>query len=335
MYDLILIGYGIAHMSLLLALSAHTTTINVCIIDPYFDGGDLSRHWYNVKSNTTWQQFLDAVRPYCSIHKIRALEAQMPAEDTVHLGTLVRAYESVVRAAVAFPVERIFGTASAAEYANDTWTVVINKRTVNGRRISYAPGANPKSLSYPVPQLSLESVLSPGLDIRVRRGDRVVVFGLSHSGTLAVDALLRCGSSVVAVYNTSKPFQYDRDGVYGGIKQESAVIADRILANGECTLIRADDVELLKVLMTANWVVYAIGFEPRSLDFKVNGVQQELTYDPTTGIANMPAASFWGIAYPNSTQHEGSTYYDVSLAAFLAHCEKNVSRLLDERSILA
>lgn len=335
MYDLILIGYGIAHMSLLLALSGHTNTLNVCIIDPYFDGGDLSRHWYNVKSNTTWQQFLDAVRPYCSIHKMRALESQMSAEITVHLGTLVHAYESVVRAAIGFHIERIYGTATIADYTNGIWTVSTEKQQLTGRRISFAPGATPKRLSYPVPQLTLESVLSPGLELRVRRGDRVVVFGLSHSGTLALDALLRCGAVVVGVYNTPSPFQYARDGVYGGIKQDSAVIADRILANNECLLMRAEDTDLLKVLMTANWVVYATGFEPRSITFNVNGTIVEPTYDSETGAANMPAASFWGIAYPNSSQYEGATYYDVSLAAFLAHCEKNVSRLLDERSILA
>lgn len=328
MYDLILIGYGIAHMSLLLALSANTTTLNVCIIDPYFDGGDLSRRWSTVKSNTTWQQFLDAVRPYCSAHKMRALEGQMPSDSTVLLGELVRAYDSVIRAAVTFPTQRIFGHAKSAAYADGTWTVAINDTNVSAKRISFAHGADPKSLNYPIPQLSLESVLRPGLETRVRRGDRVVVFGLSHSGTLAVDALLRCGAVVSAVYNTPTPFQYARDGIYGGIKQESATIADRLLADRLVPLIPSNSSELLKVLMSADWVVYAVGFEPRHLTFRVDGAHVEPTYDATTGVANMPAATCWGIAYPNSTIHEDKIYYDVSLAAFLAHCEKNVAAVL-------
>lgn len=340
MYDLILIGYGIAHMSLLLALSVHTTTLNVCVIDPHFDGGDLARCWSTVHSNTTWQQFMDAVRPYCSSHKMRALETQIQAvgtqSQTVQLGMLVRAYESVVRSAIAFPVERIFANATAAAYADGIWTINTSRgSTVVARQISYAPGATPKSLAYPVPQLTLESVLRPGLESRVRRGDRAVVFGLSHSGTLAVDALQRCGASVAAIYRGETPFAYDRDGIYGGIKQESAAIADRLLADGSATLMRDTDPNLLKVLMSADWVVYAVGFEPRHLTFTVDGDAREPAYDATTGAANMPAASFWGIAFPNSSQHNGTTYYDVSLAAFLRHCEKNVSRLLDERSILA
>jgi hypothetical protein len=319
MYDLILIGYGIAHMSLLLALSTHTTTLNVCIIDPHFDGGDLHRRWASVQSNTTWQQFLDAVQQYCSDSRFKALVAERPSDATVPLGQLVRAYESVVRAAVQFPVTRIYGFAEEAKHADGIWTVA----GVQGRRISYAPGADPKSIAYQVPRLSLESVLTGGAVSRIRRGDHIIVFGLSHSGTLAVDALLKCGASVTAVYKTAQPFMYARDGVYGGIKQESAAIADRLIASGEATLIRADDIAAVtNALLGADWIVAAVGFVGRKIDFYVDGVVTEVTA--------LPAAHLWGIAYPKSVHIDESTYYDVSLAGFLTHCEQNVAKVLQQ-----
>ncbi len=329
MYDLILIGYGIAHMSLLLALSARTTSLNVCIIDPYFDGGDLVHEWASVRSNTTWQQFLDAVQPYCSGSRFKALAAAHVPEDTIQLGRLAQAYKSVVDASVEFPVNRIFGRATKAVYRDGAWHVTVGStKTVQARRISCAPGADPRALSYPVPELSLHCVLRPGLENIVKRGEKVVVFGLSHSGTLAIDALLKCGALVVGIYNTEHPFMYARDGIYGGIKQESAKIADRLVAEGTVPLIKLEDASVLHHLMEADWVVYAVGFVPRSIPLMVDSETVSATYDTTTGIGSCPASHFWGIAYPNSTVVDGQTYYDVSLAAFLAHCEKNIDSVL-------
>ena len=62
MYDITFIGYGIATMCALLALDTHS--LKIAVIDPFFDGGSLHRHYATIQSNTTWQQFLDAVSPF-------------------------------------------------------------------------------------------------------------------------------------------------------------------------------------------------------------------------------------------------------------------------------
>jgi hypothetical protein len=55
-YDVCIIGFGAAGM---LALSL-LPTLNICIIDPYFDGGDLFRKWHSVESNTKLIKVVDA-----------------------------------------------------------------------------------------------------------------------------------------------------------------------------------------------------------------------------------------------------------------------------------
>lgn len=327
MYDITLIGYGIAHMSLLLALSDRP--LKVCVVDPYFDGGDLRRRWATVQSNTTWQQFLDAVEPFVSKVKYGALKQLHDPDKTTQLGELVGSFATVVSAAVPHFI-KVFGSVAQADWTADHWTLTLSGggQTIKSKVISYSPGAEPRQLNFQCPVLTLETALSSRIDAIVRPYDHVIVFGLSHSGTLAAAAALRLGAKVSAVYQGAEPFQFARDGHYNGIKQESAAIADEILATGSVDLIRADDhLKVCNAVMSATWVIYAVGFEPRkTVKFTVDGEAAEPSYDPTTGRLSglKEAVAFgFGIAWPNSNVVDGTTYYDVSLAAFLKHCCTN------------
>lgn len=327
MYDLILIGYGIAHMALSLALSRHKP-FKVCVVDPHFDGGDLRRLYGTVHSNTTWQQFLDAVEPYVSKVKYAALASRHEVAATVALADLVDNFESICPASA-----KVSGYVAAADYT-DFWTLTLKDgRRLQSKVISFSPGADPKALTYPKPVLYLPSVLSG--KVYIRPESHCVVFGLSHSGTLAVDQLSKLCTKVTAVYRSVEPFEFAADGHYTGIKQESAAIARRIQA-GEylnVELIAAADHErLFSSLIAADWLVYAIGFEGRysSVQWTVNGSPADATqYDATTGRLNLPSAFGFGIAYPNSNVIDEKTYHDVSLAAFISHCEKAVPAIVE------
>lgn len=334
-----LVGYGIAHMSLLLALSKSSIPLKVCVIDPYFDGGDLLRSWASIHSNTTWQQFLDAIQPYVSKVKYESLCGVQNPEKTVVLADLVRHYNLIVKSAVP-EVSKVYGKVVRADFAGGNWTLTVDtgaapQPQVTGKVLSYSPGSEPRSLNYAKPTLTLQSVLTCGrLHATVKPGDRVVVFGLAHSGTLAIGALAGCGAHVTAIYRGSAPFEFARDGHYNGIKQESAAIADRYLEGKYLDFVKVVSADahdqVFNALIAADWVVYATGFEPRAeVDFYVDGAQQPRpTYNAITGELSVPSAFGFGIAYPNSNEVDGKTYYDVSLGAFLAHCEKNVNRLL-------
>jgi hypothetical protein len=326
MYDITLIGFGIAHMSLLLALSDRP--LKVCVVDPFFDGGDLRRRWAAVQSNTTWQQFLDAVEPFVSKVKYEALQKLHDPARTTQLGELVGQYAAIVASSVPHFI-KVFGSVAQADWTADHWTLTVNTgQTIKSKVISYSPGANPRTLNFQCPVLSLEVALSERIGAIIRPHDHVVVFGMSHSGTLAAASALRLGAKVSAVYQGTEPFQYARDGHYNGIKQESATIADNILETGCVDLIRSDDhIKVCNAIMSATWVIYAVGFEPRkTVIFTVDGQAVEPTYDPTTGRLEglKDALAFgFGIAWPNSNIVNGTTYYDVSLAAFLKHCCTN------------
>lgn len=335
MFDIALIGYGIAHMSLLLALSKSSLPLRVCVIDPYFDGGDLIRSWASINSNTTWQQFLDAVQPYVSKVKYESLCGVQDPTKTVVLADLVRQYNLIVKSVVP-EVSKVYGKVVRADFS-EFWTLTVNGAAtaqVVAKVLCYAPGAEPRTLNYAKPTLTLQSVLTCGrLHATVKPGDRVVVFGLAHSGTLAIGALAGCGAHVTAIYRGSTPFEFARDGHYNGIKQESAAIADRFLDGKYLDLVKVisanEHDQVFNALIAADWVVYATGFEPRTnVDFYIDGAQQtQVTYNSSTGELNLPKAFGFGIAYPNSNDVDGKTYYDVSLAAFLAHCEKNVDKI--------
>jgi pyruvate/2-oxoglutarate dehydrogenase complex dihydrolipoamide dehydrogenase (E3) component len=335
MYDITLVGFGPAHMALLLAISHTDPTLKVAIIDPYFDGGSLMRDWSTVQSNTTWQQFLDAIRPYCSESRHDALRAAWPATATTPLGSLVRSLAAVVASSTTgMQIDRFYGLAEAAAYEAGTWTVSVSSggTKVQSQKLSLAQGAKPRQLAYPKPQLPLASVLGPGLLSKVLPGERVLVFGLSHSGTLAVDALLKVGATVEAVYATDRPFLYERDGVYGGIKQESADIADYIQTEGKVKLIHLCNTDaLMSAVIRADWVVYAVGFAAApGLTLSVDGALAHFHYDSETGVGMLPNTFGWGIAYPSSTIIADQKHFDVGIAAFIKHAEHNVSRVIQK-----
>ena len=55
-----IIGSGAAGILLLLNLQkANVPASKILIIDPHHDGGDLTRKWGSVRSNTIWRQILD------------------------------------------------------------------------------------------------------------------------------------------------------------------------------------------------------------------------------------------------------------------------------------
>ncbi len=328
MYDITFIGYGIATMCGLLALS--TKSLKIAVVDPYFDGGSLHRHYATVQSNTTWQQFLDAVTPFIAPAKLRQLQTLHPPESTTTLGFLTRQ----LRALIDNQYTKIVSTANEAHWNNTQWTVMVAGKTVSSRRIILCTGAQQRTLNYPIPQLPLEIILnSEALKAATRPLDSIVILGASHSGTLAAARALETGLNVSLIYRgNGAPFKYARDGHYDGIKQESATIADKIRAVELHIHVTNDEDEIRRLLLDADWVTYACGFEPRkTIRLFVEGTGEISTdkYNTVTGqIEGAPLAWGFGIAYPNSTIVDGQTFYDVSLPAFLAHFMKQLEAII-------
>jgi hypothetical protein len=198
----------------------------------------------------------------------------------------------------------------------------------------FAQGAEPRTFDLPIPSIPLEIALDVArMRHYVRAGQRVMVFGTMHSGTLVMRNAVDCSAgAVVGLYNTPQPFTWDRDGAYDGIKREAADIADAIVAGQiPVELIPTQDTAaVIRASATADWVIYAMGFRPRHIPLKVDGVDRaSAAYDGITGaLLEAPAAWGFGVAYPNRAPD--GVHWDVSVAAFLAHMKRQLPSLLEQ-----
>jgi hypothetical protein len=340
-YDIICIGYGIATMSFLLHLSRNTNkNINVLVFDELFDGGDLRRNYRNIHSNTTWSQFLEAVQPFCSSSEglFESLRDLRDPNSTTTLEEIVYNFQKVLKSVLLTSTININYKAVKIDYAvfettGNVWNCKSDSSIdEKGRILIVCPGADPKSLHYPKPTLQLSHVLNENISM-CRPGNHVLVFGTAHSGTLAIKKLCDQALKVTAIYHGSKPFKFARDGEYDGVKQESAIIADQIINNippYNINLIPFNDENAVtEALNDCDWVLYACGFVIKK-NFKLYHFDTSNTidmskYNPTTGKISPYLPVFgYGIAFPNSNNIDGKTYYDVSLPAFMKHIEKNI-----------
>ena len=126
---------------------------------------------------------------------------------------------------------------------------------------------------------------------------------------------------IVAVYRGASPFRFARDGDTEGIKQESAAIADEILAGGWAdvlTLVPTSDVGgVQRALLGADAVVYSIGFRP-SLSFPVLDEGGGRIEPAAIGACRVPGLFGFGIGFPSFyTAPNGKQYPDVGFAGFI------------------
>ena len=331
-YKVACIGFGAANMLFIayLASVAPELLSHTVILDPYFDGGALQRYWPTVRSNTTWQQFIDTLRRFkATASYADQIAALHPLDQPTPLHVLARhlreAVEPYVRNA-----HRIKSTLTEVS-EGDAAVLRLTYKKPNGtehtlqvEKVIFSPGSSPKSMGHSLPTIPLSAALdSRQVGCYVSAGERVVLFGLAHSGVLIMKNLVDAGCYVCAVYNTPQPFLFARDGEYDGIKQDAAHIADSVLA-GEMPaveLIRWESAEEVQdALLRAKWTAYSIGFE-NITPLLVNGSRQAQKYDPATAQIARGIYGF-GIAYPSFTEIDGRKFWDVSIPSFADHILK-------------
>jgi len=329
MTSVCIVGAGATGLLLLLLLQeAGVDMSTVTIIDPHFDGGDLARRWTSVISNTPWSKAVNSLKAACpslTIPDIHPLENTTPLIEIAHLLRSL-ASPSLKKS------RQIQGQAVKANYnsANKIWTTTVQVngllQTVETQHLILTIGSEPKSLDLPIPSIPLEVALdSSRLKNYVKKGDKVIVFGTMHSGTLVIQNLVALETEVTAYYKADKPFYWARDGTYDGIKADAADIADSIVA-GKIKVSLVSTADTSKVIRTsheAQWVVYAMGFYQRTIQISVDDNDCPSTeYDGQTGrLLKAPAWGF-GIAYPNRAPD--GINWDVSVASFLEHMKPRI-----------
>lgn len=332
-----IIGCGASGSLCLLELARKGRDLStVTVIDPYFDGGDLGRRWGAVKSNTKWQQIVDSLSQYPSAAApIAELSKSYGPDDICLLADLANLFQQAVRPLLQ-SVNLNVDSCKKIKKTEAGWSIDLatgGELPETFGRVFLCQGGVEKQLDYGKPVIPLDIALDP---IRLRRavrpGQTVTVVGLSHSGTLVLRNLNDLGVSLHGVYDTEKPFYFARDGFYDGIKEESAAVADMIVAKTlPVKLVSTKDTKnLVKVLTKTDSVVLSIGFIARSLPIiAVDGTQlNEAEYSPTTGlVAGQVDLYGFGLSYPGVSEIEGKTYKDISIPSFVQQIQRCLAEI--------
>lgn len=329
-----IVGAGVAGLLLTLLLHSHTT--DIILIDPHFDGGELCRSWHTVISNTRWEQAIQALQPY---GEIPTWARELSLEQPTTLAQLARLVREV--AAPALKSIRILqSTVRMANYTDGSWVLSTSDgQIIKTDSLCIATGGEPKQLHLPIPSIPLDVALDFNrLKSYVQPQDSIVVFGTRHSGTLVLKNCIDVGAkSITGIYKGTKPFEFARDGNYDGIKLDAAAYADSFIGSPppQLSLVCYTDIQsIICATRTADWVIYATGFEPCLFPIHVNGTFINANvYDATTGkLVNAPSAWGFGLAYPS--QAPDGIHRDVGVAPFLEHMARQLPAMLTHDSAI-
>jgi glycine/D-amino acid oxidase-like deaminating enzyme len=314
MYKLAIVGLGPAGIFALAHLPPEMLK-DVIVFEPSAVGGALATEYSAVVANIP-KSFI--VTAFCSIPRWSALSFKhldKYADDACPLlGDVVKQLRELIAPdlrAVAYHSERV----TSFNQENKVWKLkTLRGNLFEVQKLIMATGAAPKILDLPKPIIPLHVALTPQLlESYVTSNDRVVVFGTAHSGTLALHNLRNAGvKNLIGIFKGEKPFFFARDGFSEGIKQESAAIADDLLAKGWAHLISFTDFPAAhRAVCEATTVVYAMGFE--------------------RGVALPAGENVWGfgIGYPSSyTGPDGQSYPDVGFGGFISAINEALPSLL-------
>jgi cation diffusion facilitator CzcD-associated flavoprotein CzcO len=261
-----IVGGGAAALLLLYNLETQAVDPSwITIVDPTHTGGDIMKKWFHVRSNTTWQQILEALP---SKHSDVAPWSEFDLTQPVELHFIVEYLRLCVKDYMAKTQLRTDTVVSATQ-ENNLWTLQLahSKQPLIADAVFFCQGSEPKSLDLPFPSIPLDVALdSRRLSDYVKPGQHVLVFGTAHSGPLVVKNLVEVDTRVTNFYATEKPFYFARDGDYDGIKQDAEHIADNILKNvyPNVSIDSVHDMSaIIRASKTGDMCVYACGFEPR------------------------------------------------------------------------
>jgi pyruvate/2-oxoglutarate dehydrogenase complex dihydrolipoamide dehydrogenase (E3) component len=336
MYAFAIVGFGPAGMLALASLPADIVA-NTLILEPHCAGGALVSQYGSVRANITKAVIVAAFRKIARWSSTPMTHLEDYADNVcpplcMAVKQMCVCSANDMRRASYFPQ-----CMTKLEYTADCWKLHTPTRIFEAKKVIMCTGAVPKSLDLPHMQIPLHIALAKEqLGMQVRPTDKVVVFGTSHSGTLILKNLKDLGcSQVVAVHRNVSPFIFARDGHSEGIKQESAIIADEIIAGAwgvnKPRLINASNFDdLYRVLAQTDYVIYATGFEPHDKRFvRASGEECALKHNPETstfdGVTNIWG---FGIGYPALYESGGNKYPDIGFAGFIDAIKKALPAML-------
>ena len=319
MYDYAIVGLGAAGLLTLAHLPAHAT---VLVLERGYIGGALATDYAHVTANIPTKTLAATLRrlPGCATALLPLLGEEGDACPFLH--DLIKQLKALVAPRIKACAYRST-TVTRVQQVPEGWRIESEAGAWRATRLILCTGGTPLTMDLPLPHVPLSVALDATALARVvEKNEQVVVFGTAHSGTLVLKALRNVGvQRIVAVYRGASPFRFARDGDTEGIKQESAAIADEILAGGWAdvlTLVPTSDVGgVQRALLGADAVVYSIGFRP-SLSFPVLDEGGGRIEPAAIGACRVPGLFGFGIGFPSFyTAPNGKQYPDVGFAGFI------------------
>lgn len=319
MYEYAVVGLGVAGLLVLAHLPA---TTNVLVLERGMVGGALATDYAHVMANIPSKALAATLRrlPGCASAALPFLDG-IGGDECPILSDLVKQLKALIAPRLKQVTYRSTSV-TRVEREKEGWRVTGETGSWLAKRAILCTGAAPVTMDLPIPHVPLPIALSPlALSRTLDKGARVVVFGTAHSGTLVLKALRDANiQGVTAVHRGPVPFRFARDGDTEGIKQESAVIADEILAGSwpGLTLVSTEDVgSLQRALLNADAVIYNIGFRTY-LNFPVLDGSGLAVSSETIVARKFPDLFGFGIGFPSLyTAPNGKQYPDVGFAGFI------------------
>jgi hypothetical protein len=300
------------------------------LVDEHFMGGDLATKWGSVRSNTRWSQITEALKDYpTAAAPMTTLSQQYTADDIVPLSDLAWLMRTAV-APILPKVNMRTEHCISVQQTEAGWTMIFASDTEYVETLYLCQGGDPKVLDYGKPVIPLEIALDHSrLTKIIRENQTCAVFGIAHSGTLVLRNLSELGVTTYGFYDGELPFLFARDGHYDGIKQESADIADTILAGKlkNVSLVSFKNTKrLIQSLQRCDFIICSIGFSRRSLQIQdQQGTPLSLNYSPATGLVYGTSLYGFGMAYPGETVVDGKVWKDISIPSFVDQIKRCLS----------
>lgn len=315
-------------------------------VDPAFQVGDLGQRWMNVPSNTTVKLFLTYLQATQSFKRIQkdalAHLEKMDPEGTCLLKEVAYPLQEISNY-FRECVRSVCGRVSLLRQVADSWLATLDDGLmIEASRVILAPGGEPKSLSLPFPvqeNISLECALNPELLSReLDAGERVAVFGSSHSAVLVMKNLLELGCEVVnfhlsplryAIYHEGW-IEYDNTGLKGLAAQWARAHLE-VPLHPHLIRYSSDQPSMERYLPTCQKIIYAVGFSKRLI--KIEGVDPD-RYDPHIGQLNVENLYGCGLAYPELVQDKrGREEWNIGLWKFSYYLDRVLAHWFSTRFV--
>jgi hypothetical protein len=341
--NLAIVGLGPAGCIFLASLPPEFLTPRTVVYNTGCIGGDLARYYGCVVANLTCREIESALRSVVAWKdsNMELITSKYLPEQCPSLSDVCRLIRDLTCPLLSRVTIQNVRVRELRQNDDMSWTVLSdNGTTARHTKVVLCTGADPKQMNIPKPTIPLDVALCQSiLTSFVSPAMRICVFGTAHSGTLILRNLKNLGCEhVTGIHRGEVPFRFARDGDTEGIKQESATIADEILAGawGQLTpsLISADNIDaVLRKTIEADYVIFATGFASRyppiftSMGMSVRAGEN---YDRNTAKIIDGMWGF-GIGFPSMyTTPSGTEAPDVGFGPFASHIRSCLAVILAE-----